>query len=431
MLLTLAGCVGPSSSPVTPPKATTPSESEEVVSLKSQLRESQEELASYRLREQNWEYWESIRTLQEKTLAGVSKVRELAAPEQVGLRVVMAEWAQENWGKNYVRDNRKKTEIDERIFKSLFILPGTTSLANLYIEWPRSYLLATEGDKIYFVQENLVKIGAEDARKALAHEAVHILQGEFQPLERATYDEDKAWSALIEGDADFSASKYIEKASQTELLPTIDKPPGISSSQIPETPRPQALDRLLYFPYQYGKAFASLLYQKGGWQKLNEAYQTPPSTTEQVMHPEKYLINEGPKNIKAPTLNIPGWEERRSDRFGEYFIKVTLETKLTEPEASRAAQGWGGDRLTYYEGQEDFLFVWQTVWDSNEDAVEFSEAFLEMLQRSDAGKLGQGSWLAQGKHFRVELSGRFVLIVVSPSRQMIDLVLAAGLKAGE
>lgn len=265
-------CVQPAPTPSTPTTPVPSAELEhEIDLLKSQLEEAREELASYKLREQNWEYWENVRALLRRTLRGVSETRELSAPEQVGFRVVTADWAKEKWGEEYVRENYKKIEIDERIFKGLFILPDAVSLADIYAEWPRSYLLVKLEDKVYFVQENFGKLNGEEARKALAHEVVHLLQGKyFETPDLPTYDEDKAWSALIEGDADFSRTKYLEEIAQIEPVPEIGKLPDSSLGSAPGLERPQALARLLYFPYGYGESFVSALYQRGGWQFLQQ-----------------------------------------------------------------------------------------------------------------------------------------------------------------
>lgn len=423
------GCVQPAPTPSTPATipVLSPELEQEIDSLKSQLEEAQEELASYKLREQNWEYWENIGALLQKTSMGVSEIRELSAPEQVGFRVVTADWAKEKWGEEYVKENFKKIEIDERIFKGLFILPDTVSLADLYAEWPRSYLLAKLEDKVYFVQENFGKLNGQEARKALAHEVVHLLQGKhFETPELAIYDEEKAWSALIEGDADFSRTKYLEEIAQVEPIPEIGKLPNSFLGSAPELERPQAFTKLLYFPYDYGESFVSQLFQRGGWQEVNEAYRKPPVTTEQIIHPEKYLTDEGPRSIDALPFNIVGWQEERSDRLGEYFIKVMLETWLPEPEADSAARGWGGDRLTYYEWQEAYLFAWQTVWDSNQDAAEFYAAFLEMLEEVDATQVGPNLWLGQSEYLWVrKTDDQGVLIIASKERSMIDAVLDA------
>ncbi len=186
---------------------------------------------------------------------------------------------------------------------------------------------------------------------------------------------------------------------------------------------PAALTRLFHFPYDYGEAFVSALYETGGWQAVNNAYRDPPATTEQVIHPEKYLIKEKPSGVEALPLSIPGWQKERTDRLGEHFIRVMLQTWLSEPEAARAARGWGDDSLTYYEFQDDYLFAWQIAWDSEEDAVQFHDAFLRMLKELGAKEAGANLWLAQGKYLWTAMDSQLVLVVGSEDRAMMDSAL--------
>ncbi len=386
---------------------------------------SQEKPISHDLREQNPEYWQKVGTLLHKTLVGVSQVRQLSPPKQVQFRVVTADWAEERWGREYVKQNLRKIEINDRIWKSLFVLPQEFSLARLYAKWPRSYLMAKSEGKIYFVLENLGRLDGREMRKTMAHEVVHLLQGKhFKTVQRPTYDGDKAWSALVEGDADFTRTKYLEEIAQ-EPAPEIEPLPSALQTTPPSPQMPPAVARLFYFPYKYGEAFVSALYRKGGWQEVNQAYAHPPESTEQIIDPQKYFAGEGPSRIKPLPLNIPNWRRRRSDRLGEYFIRVMLRAKLTELKAAAAAQGWGGDSLTYYESPKSYLFTWQTLWDSNDDAAQFYEAFLKMLQGNDGRLESDDLWLAHGEYFWVKRRDHGILLIVSKDREMMKSALAA------
>ncbi|MBI4286509.1 MAG: hypothetical protein HY670_11535 [Chloroflexi bacterium] len=421
--LVFGGCrlsVAPS-----PETASAPSAQSQPDNTASATGLPQTQVAKSGLVETDREYWEAIRSLLQKTLLGVSQVRELAAPQQVGFQVVTSDWAAATWGDKYVRDDARKIEINERIYKSLFILPDTVSLSSLYARWPRSYIAAVLQDEVYFVRENFIGLKAAEARKTLAHEVAHLLQGQhFRTTEAATYDEQKAWSALTEGDADFTRTKYLQGAGPAEPLPEIL---SVNLSPIPssQTETPQAFTRLLYFAYDYGEALVSSLYREGGWTKVNEMYALLQLTTEQVMHPEKLLIREGPKAIKTPAPKIADWQLVKTDRLGEHFVKVMLETRLAGAEAARAARGWGNDRLTYYEGPQSYLVAWQTAWDSDADAMEFYQAFLTMLEKPGGAMVGADLWSVRGQYLRVTQAAEDVLIIVSQDRDMVETAAKA------
>ncbi|MBI4186118.1 MAG: hypothetical protein HY530_01255 [Chloroflexi bacterium] len=428
----VSGCSRPASPPPSPTTASpapakSPGPEQAAKPPDYQPAETQEEQTSRQLMEQNREHWQTVNAMLQKLLADIGQTRELAPPEEAELVVVTADWARENWGEGYVRDNARKIQIDERIFKGLFILPDAVSLADLYAEWPLSYLVAKLEDKVYAVQENFGRLNGEEARKALAHEVVHLLQGKhFHGPEPATYDEGKAWSALVEGDADFTRNRYLERTAGTEPAPKLDRIYENNLPPAPQAERPPALTRLLYFPYEYGEAFVSALYQETGWQAVNGAYLRPPLTTEQVLHPEKYLSPEGPLSIKPVPVNVPGWRMERSDRLGEHFIRTMLETWLPRAEAASAASGWGGDALDYFEQAGAYLFTWQTAWDSRQDASEFHESFQRLLPAAGAAILGDGLWLAGGNYIWVgERDTREVLVIVSEQKSAVDAILAA------
>ncbi|MBI2830651.1 MAG: hypothetical protein HYX79_00140 [Chloroflexi bacterium] len=424
--LVLAGCAAQELPSITASAPATQTE-QETSSLQSRLQQVQDELASYKLIEQNWRYWEQIKDLLQKTLSGVSKNRQLPAPDKTEIRVVTADWAQARWGGDYVKGNSKKIEIDERIFKGLFVIPDNVSLSQLYSEWPRAYMLATLGDTVYFVQENSSGLDGEGMRKYLAHEVIHMLQGKsFQAPQTTTYDEEKAWAALIEGDAEFTSARYLVEVAQSETAPQLVKLAAGTKTTAPDLPRPRSLTRLLYFPYDYGPSFISLLHQRGNWQTVNQTYGNRPVSTSQIMHPEKYFAGVKPKDIEPLPMNVTGWKEEKNDRLGEHFTRVMLQNQLSEAQTNLASQGWASDRLTYYESQQSYLFTWQTAWDSNQDAAEFYEAFVSVLGKAGATPSRSDLWQNEGKYLWVrQTDGQSVLIIVSKEKSMVDAALDA------
>lgn len=383
-----------------------------------------EELSTQEFQKRHPGYWREVKDLVFRTLTGVSQVRELSPPEEISCRVVTADWAGERWGKEYVRENSQKIAITERIWKSLFLLPREINLADIYAEWPRSYLMVKSEGKLYFILENFSQLDGRELRKALAHEVVHFLQEEhFRTPERATFDGEKAWSALVEGDADFTRTKYLERIAP-ELAPEIKPLPPLSTPTSSAPQMPPAVAQLFRFPYDFGEAFVAALYRRGGWQQVNQAYSHPPETTEQILHPEKYFLDEGAEQIRPLPLDITGWRRGRADQLGEYFIRVLLETQLPPERAEEAAQGWGGDRLTYYQTPESYLFTWQLRWDSRDEAVQFHKAWAEFLYQRGARALGPHLWFALEEYFWESLRGREALVIVSKDQGLVRSALA-------
>ena len=141
---------------------------------------------------------------------------------------------------------------------------------------------------------------------------------------------------------------------------------------------PPLVARQLTFPYEDGLAFASGLFGQGGWAAVDAAFASPPDSTEQIIHPEKYTSREKPINVAAPIKAKAlgrGWSEATQDTIGELGTAVWLEPTAGKRAAGDAAAGWGGDRVVLLEGPDDgWLVAWQTSWDTPADADAFAVA---------------------------------------------------------
>ena len=45
-------------------------------------------------------------------------------------------------------------------------------------------------------------------------------------------------------------------------------------------------------PYIYGTLFVHALRRRGGWDAVNRAWDDPPTTSEQILHVDKWLAHE-------------------------------------------------------------------------------------------------------------------------------------------
>jgi hypothetical protein len=151
------------------------------------------------------------------------------------------------------------------------------------------------------------------------------------------------------------------------------------------------MDNLL-FPYVYGFDFVLYLKQHGGWEGVNRAYQDFPVSTEQVLHPEKYLDHRDmPTLITLPTLpeTAHKWQEIEQNTLGEFNISILLDGYLTSADARTASAGWDGDRfaLLKHAESQNVLLTWYTAWDSEQEAKDFfhkKAAFLDRRYARDA-----------------------------------------------
>ena len=112
---------------------------------------------------------------------------------------------------------------------------------------------------------------------------------------------------------------------------------------------------------------------------IDLAYETLPASTEQIIHPDKYDAGEEPIPVSIPDpteLLGAGWTALDRNVMGELFLRSYFESDLDRETAAMAVAGWGGDEFLLLETPtgEDAL-VMSIMWDTEEDASEFSDAF--------------------------------------------------------
>jgi hypothetical protein len=231
-----------------------------------------------------------------------------------------------------------------------------------------------------------------------AHEIGHALQdAHLDPddvLEnRDTLNGDEALAALAlyEGDAVVTSNLYLTEhpALALKLLRELQ------TEYVELDTAPAALSATLVFPYSSGLAFVERLRTNGGWEAVNAAYSDVPTSTEQILHPRKYLARDDPTPVALPepgTALGAAWTLVSEDTLGELQTALLLANlgpgegfdpttgRLDLPERARnAAAGWDGDRFALWEnvgaGQE--ALVWRSVWDTPEDARAFGRALAQ------------------------------------------------------
>jgi hypothetical protein len=207
---------------------------------------------------------------------------------------------------------------------------------------------------------------------------------------------------------------------------------------------PRFLVEPLMAAYLKGAVLVDYVKSKGGWRAVEDLFEHPPLSTEQAMHPEKIGGPDVPIDARLPNLAgklAAGWRKAGEDTMGEIGVKVFFEIwQKNEAKDARAAEsaaaGWGGDRYYYFENKDSGkdLLVWKTVWDTVEDAGEFSVAYRMTLpvRFPDARKVsksdGKSTWKYQvwevqpGRFLKLSTDGKTVGIVDTTDRALLDVM---------
>ena len=118
--------------------------------------------------------------------------------------------------------------------------------------------------------------------------------------------------------------------------------------------------------------------QRGRGRAWTTPIPTPPVSSEQIIHPDKYLAGEEPLSVNindySPSLG-KGWAQVSANTMSEWMLRTYLEEYLDEDRAAAAA-GWGGDAYSLLSGPEGKrILVAQIAWDSLDEATEFFAAY--------------------------------------------------------
>jgi len=236
-----------------------------------------------------------------------------------------------------------------------------------------------------FMYEDATLENAQN-RVVLAHELTHALQDQHFGLKRMPLeiknDDDRAEaaSALVEGDATLVMSEFMLKNLTKQMFKDSMVASFTQNMKQLET-APRYLREMLVFPYLRGQDFCSAIYGEGGYEALNKAYAHPPSSTSQILHPEKYLANppEEPIAVQWPELKVLGHDPTADNTVGEMGARILFTEWLDASTGEKAATGWRGDRYLYY-GDGDAL-VWKTIWANAPSAARFFDAEKRLLEK--------------------------------------------------
>jgi len=233
------------------------------------------------------------------------------------------------------------------------------------------------------------------AEMVLAHELDHGLQDQtfdlhrFEDLPSSEGDASAARRALVEGDGIALMIEVMVGRSRAkvdwanpEIATAISKgmsAPGTGGDDLDKAPL--AIREAMLFPYRAGFGFIAALRRHQPWSAVDAAFARPPRSTEQILHPERYLADDPPVPIEAEApAALPGFAVTQSTVWGELGFDLWLRSHgVDERGAAEAAEGWGGDRVIVLArpGEQRparAVGIARTEWDSEVDAIEAAEA---------------------------------------------------------
>ncbi len=318
------------------------------------------------------------------------------------------------------------------------------------------------------------------ARVTMAHEITHALQDQHYDLSTllpssrtsGTADQqglgpdaESARRALVEGDAVLVQQMYQATTVQDPAaLQQLDEEQQEASAGIDFDRLPYVIYQTTYFPYLYGPQFiygvlgSAPLTTYGQYGPAMDAlFRRPPTSTSQILHPERYRDHVEPVPVALPSLApILGddWVPLGEGMLGELSHRLILDNFLRADDPDRAARasgGWTGDRNTVYRRRDasgaplgEVAVLLATRWETPAAADTWAQAYADsvaaryadpvryagrtdQLSRHDEGP-GQVVWEMPGEQaIALQWSGQFSAIAIAPSADLARQMAAAGL----
>jgi hypothetical protein len=302
-----------------------------------------------------------------------------------------------------VKENYSESELlrEGTTLRLLGVIPASIDyrgfVLKLYSEQIAGFY---DGDKkTFFVASWL---SAEEQKPVMVHELDHALQDQYfdvmkvlkEDRKRDNSDRSMAHQALFEGDATVIMLNFELAGAKR----TFDTLPDLAlamralllgmQSQFPVfKSAPPYLQESMFFPYAYGASFLQKAWAKNpSWDFVDKIYKDLPSSTEQILHPDKYFgTRDEPQTVNAEAL-VPkigdDWKVVYKNVLGEFSLNLMLNTHLSEERSKRSAAGWGGDQVLLLEnGEGKNAVLVNTVWDNPNEAAEFFQSMQVWLQQ--------------------------------------------------
>jgi hypothetical protein len=229
-----------------------------------------------------------------------------------------------------------------------------------------------------------------------AHELTHALQDQasdmFAQQRRGVtdWDFDHVYNCVCEGMAYVTMMAVVQEVA-------LDQAPDAAAllqatrAQLEASPdypvlaaAPPYVKELIFGRAIRGTAFIRALLRDRPTVRLATLLDSLPASTEQILHYEKFTEGDRPASIDLSALDrhLPrDWRPYFANSLSELEILLLAEGHdATRPSAASIAAGWDGCRFRAFEATDGSLAILGlAVWDTAEDAREFSEGFVRAL----------------------------------------------------
>ncbi len=378
----------------------------------------------------------------EEIKVDVSSTRALTPTADVPFQVVSEDELRQRYTHGLDDDDRAALRDNQAMLVLLGAIDPEADLETLLTDLSAEQVTgfySPEEQVFYLVDRD--ETTAEDQMTA-AHEIVHALQDQHFDLDAlkaagANGDAKLAIRALVEGDATLAMLDYGEEYVMLyDQMESVASAGGVEEATLDATPL--FIRESQTFPYAAGLAFVSTLYYRGDWEGVDAAYTDLPRSTEQILHPERYLEGDEPRTVTLPDIAdaLGGeWQEVERDVMGELGMRLYLQEHIGPTMSTLAAEGWAGDSYVLLRRgvQGPYLLTMQTEWDDQDEADQFWAIYQKAMGHQLAyqekvetlvGTVDHHWWHSDNTVVYARQDGKVVQIIIGPDAPTIEKVVS-------
>jgi hypothetical protein len=214
-------------------------------------------------------------------------------------------------------------------------------------------------------------------REVLVHELTHAVQDQHfnishPELDNVNDERPEALLGLLEGDSVTVENEYVASESPQDQAEALQEQTA-GAANIPAN-IPPVLIQLLIFPYTDGPTFIKGLRDAAGQAAVDKAFTDLPKTTQQILHPERYLAHDAGTAVPKPPADGTSYDDSVLGEQGLDLLihKAETDGNLDQGVGDAASAAWDGDRYA--------------AWDQS-STVSCVRAIFEARNGSDAAAL--------------------------------------------
>jgi hypothetical protein len=285
---------------------------------------------------------------------------------------------------------------EELTLKKFGLVPPDFDLARSTID-----LLTEQAAAFYDYDKKKLFItdttSAETQEPVLAHEIAHAIADQHYNLAkfikagRKSDDGATARLAVMEGQATWLMSELLaRKMGQSlkdspALLAMMSGATEAGAGQFPVFDKSPLYLRLsLVFPYTKGMLFQNAVFDRDGQKGFAGVFLTPPVSTQQILHPDKYFSGVKPTQPELPQAHLPkGYKSLVGGSLGELEHVIMLEQYSGKERAAEIAPHWRGCTFELQENKQAarVVLLYAAEWDTEDAARLYFAAYRRQLEK--------------------------------------------------